>query len=60
MINNRLEIVKLLIENKAEVNVPDSYSHTPIYFADLWKHIDIKTYLAEHGADKFVIPKKSQ
>lgn len=59
VIKNNIDIVKLLFENKADINAADNYQHTPLHFANLYKHIDIKLYLMEKGADKYIIPKSS-
>lgn len=50
--------MELLIQNKAEIEIGDIYSHTPLYFADLWKRIEAKQYLIDSGAKLLVIPKK--
>lgn len=45
-----LNIVKILVENGAAVNLKDDYDVTAIYKAAEQGHLDIIKYLIEHGA----------
>src|SRR5438132_1414203 len=45
----RLEVVKFLVEHKAEVNAPDHNNNTPGYLAKGFGKQDVAAYLVEHG-----------
>ncbi len=49
--NGHIDIVKLLIENDANINIKDSGDWTPLIMASFYGHLDIIEYLLENGAD---------
>lgn len=46
------EVVRLLLEHGAEVNVQDKYGHTPLHAAVLGAGTDTMQLLLEAGADR--------
>lgn len=48
---NKLEVVKFLISNGADVNIVDPNGDTPLLAAIKWKHPEIAEILLEKGAD---------
>jgi len=49
--DGRLEAAKLLVEAKADVNLPDVNSISPLVMAITNNHVDVAKFLLEHGAD---------
>jgi len=49
--NEYLEIVKLLIENGADINKSDNYGQTPLFIACQNGYLEIVKLLIENGAD---------
>jgi hypothetical protein len=49
--NGHIEIVRLLLQNGAEVNAKDRWDRTPLHFAAYHGHVDILHLLVENGAD---------
>ena len=50
--NNSLDIIRLLIEHGAEVNVADIYGKTPLFYAAEFNHkLPVVELLVNHGAD---------
>jgi hypothetical protein len=49
--NGHIEIVRLLLQNGAEVNAKSNYGYTPLHCAASHGHIDILHLLVENGAD---------
>lgn len=47
------EIIKFLIDHKANLNILDYRDKTPIYIAVIKGNIDIVEYLIKHGADLY-------
>lgn len=48
---NRLDVVRYLVENGADINAPTKNGNTPLYIAAGSNHLDIVKYLASEGAD---------
>jgi ankyrin repeat protein len=48
---NHTEIVRLLIEHGADINVKNRVGHTPLYYAVKYKNINLIRELIEHGAN---------
>jgi len=46
-----INVVKYLIEHGANVNIQDSYGHTPLHNAAACGYLNIVKYLVESGAD---------
>ncbi|KAK4076779.1 uncharacterized protein Triagg1_4382 [Trichoderma aggressivum f. europaeum] len=46
-----MELVKLLVENGADVNQKIDYERTPVYMATYKNHVEIVRYLLSHNAD---------
>ena len=46
-----VEIVKLLLEHKANINVKNHLNCTPIFFACIWNSLEMVKLLLEHGAN---------
>ena len=53
-----LEIVKLLLENGADVNIQDDNRNTPLIVASRNQHLEIVKYLVDNGANKYVNDKE--
>jgi hypothetical protein len=51
VMNGHIEIVRLLLQNGAEVNVRNIYGYTPLHWAAIFGHVDILHLLVENGAD---------
>jgi hypothetical protein len=49
--NGHVEIVRLLLQNGADVNVRNKYGTTPLYWAASYGHVDILHLLVQNGAD---------
>lgn len=49
--NGNLDIVKLLVENGAEINAKDSTDWTPLFHAVSYENFNIIKYLVEHGPE---------
>ena len=49
--DNRLDIVKLLVESGADVNAPDNYGLTPLHYAVHCGYEKLVDFLLRHGAD---------
>jgi uncharacterized protein len=50
---NRLEVIKLLLDNKADINIPTtSGKETPLHYAARFNNPDIVKFLLEKGAVK--------
>jgi hypothetical protein len=49
--NGHVEIIRLLLQNGAEVNAKDNHGHTPLQDAAFQGHVDILHLLVENGAD---------
>jgi ankyrin repeat protein len=50
---NRVEVVKILIENKADVNLPTtSGKETPLHYAAKYNNPDVVKLLLTNNADK--------
>ena len=49
--NHRKEIVKILVEEGADVNKLDFHNYSPLYYAVIWGWTEICEYLVEKGAD---------
>jgi ankyrin repeat protein len=50
-VDDRLEIIKLLLENNADVNIQTIYKKTPLHEAVEKGHLEIVKVLLSHGAD---------
>jgi hypothetical protein len=50
-INGHVEIVRLLLQNGAEVNAKDKIGNTPLHWAASEGHVDILHLLVENGAN---------
>ncbi|CAF4437733.1 unnamed protein product, partial [Rotaria socialis] len=48
--HNYLDIVKLLLENDADVNIRDSYENTPLAWAKEMNAAEVISELNKHGA----------
>lgn len=55
----KLEVVKLLLERGASLNVQNSYGHTPLMLAVSEDYIDVVRLLVDAGADLFVRDKST-
>ena len=51
VLNNSLEVVKLLLENKANIEVIDEENWTPLHAAAFMNYFEISEYLLEKGAN---------
>ncbi len=51
VLNNSLEVVKLLLENKANIEVVDEENWTPLHAAAFMNYFEISEYLIENGAN---------
>lgn len=49
--SNRFEVVKLLVEYGADVNITEKNGRTPLYTASKHGHAEIMEYLLDHGAN---------
>lgn len=50
---NQLEVIKLLVENKADVNLPTTTGkETPLHYAARYNNPDVVKFLLEKGANK--------
>mmetsp|Transcript_25642 Transcript_25642/g.51210 ORF Transcript_25642/g.51210 Transcript_25642/m.51210 type:complete len:471 (+) Transcript_25642:186-1598(+) len=49
--NHRKEIVKILVEEGADVNKLDFHNYSPLHYAVIWGWTEICEYLVEKGAD---------
>ena len=49
---NKLDIVKLLIANGADVNAKDNTGYTPLHWAAMHGHLDIVKFLVEYCTKK--------
>ncbi len=49
--SNQTEIVRLLLEKKANVNAVDEFSQPPLFYAITTENIEIVKLLTEQGAD---------
>lgn len=47
----RLDVVRFLVENGADINAKNSYHSTPLYLAVIRKHQEAAKYLIQQGAD---------
>ena len=56
--SNRCEIVQLLIKHKADLNVKNSYSNTPLHLAAIAGHHEIIEILMQNGANSEITDKK--
>jgi ankyrin repeat protein len=45
------EVVRLLLENKADITVVDNIGSTPVYMASLKGHVEVVKLLLENKAD---------
>ena len=43
------DIVKILISNSCDINVPDQFDRTPTHMATIFNNLSIISYLIEHG-----------
>ena len=48
---SHIEVVRLLVENGAEVNDRDKYDRTPLHRAAGEGHIEVVRFLVENGAE---------
>ena len=55
-----IEIVRFLLDNKADVNATNNYGTTPLIYACRRGHIDIVRILIESGADYIICDKKGK
>lgn len=46
-----MEMVRFLVENGADVNLPDVHRRSPLHYAASHEHNDIQKYLTDKGAD---------
>jgi len=53
-----LDVVKLLVERGADVNLKGEAWYTPLHCAAYYGHLDVAKFLLEHGAD--ITPFKAQ
>ena len=51
VLNNSLEVVKLLLENKANIEAIDEENWTPLHAAAFMNYFEISEYLLEKGAN---------
>ncbi|XP_074103508.1 putative ankyrin repeat protein YahD [Cotesia typhae] len=49
--NGNQKIVKLLLENKTEINAQAWYNKTPLHLAIQYQHLDVVQFLLYYGAD---------
>ena len=49
--DHNIEIVKLLLEHGADINLPDNYGHTALMMASLEGNTEIVRLLLDQGAD---------
>eukprot|EP01032_Pedospumella_encystans_P009143 gene9143-10790_t len=52
-----LEIVKLLVENGADMNVQEKDGYTPLHWAAYKGHVEVVDYLLSQGADATLVKK---
>ena len=45
------KLIKILVENGADVNARDNENDTPLYFIGQQRNTEIRDYLVENGAD---------
>src|SRR5689334_22385602 len=48
--HNRLKVVQILIENGANISMPDKYGRKPVEVAHELGFFEMKSYLVNHGA----------
>ncbi|KAG4094576.1 ankyrin [Neocallimastix lanati (nom. inval.)] len=51
IVDNRLDLLNILIENDLNINIRDEKGNTPLVYAIQCRNIDITEYLISHGAD---------
>jgi ankyrin repeat protein len=52
-LSGETRVARLLIARGADVNVRDDSGGTPLYSAELYKHVDLANLLLDHGADPY-------
>ena len=55
--NGHVDVVKVLIQNGADVNAVDEYKFTALHLAARHGHVDIAKVLIENGADVNAVQK---
>ncbi|MEI6153477.1 MAG: ankyrin repeat domain-containing protein, partial [Deltaproteobacteria bacterium] len=58
--NGHIDIVKLLAEYKADLNVQDKFGNTPLMNACMRMHTGIASFLIERGADLTITNKENK
>ncbi len=48
---NGLDVARVLIEAGADVNRPCEHGRTALHMAAAWGHLDVVSFLLDHGAD---------
>ncbi|WP_147676314.1 ankyrin repeat domain-containing protein [Algibacter pacificus] len=51
VVKNNVEIIKVLLNHKADVNLTDANGVSPLMYAIMFKNIQVIKLLIEHGAD---------
>jgi uncharacterized protein len=51
VISNHIDIVSLLLENGADINLSDNTKRCPLHYAAIYGHIELVNLLLENGAD---------
>jgi ankyrin repeat protein len=51
IVDNRLDLLDILIENNMNINLKDEKGNTPLVYAIQHRNLDIIEYLIHHGAD---------
>ena len=57
--SNRLELVKILVEHNADVNIGGEMEATPLHYAVFSGSIQIVKYLINNGADYNLVDEKN-
>lgn len=57
-IRNKPQLVRILIDKGADINVQSKYKRTALHYAAMFEHSDIVRILVEAGADSTVVDER--